>query len=81
MGSFSRRQTDDILFFPENRNWHFMQIVSKGGRQFAWNVKSYLLGKLRKIFQDAICWNFLPSMQSVKNNFKSAFLLILLFNV
>ena len=30
--NFSRRQTDDI--FPENRVWHFMQIVSLGG-QFA----------------------------------------------
>ena len=28
----SRRQTDDILLiFPENRLWHFMQIVSQGG--------------------------------------------------
>ena len=30
LGNFSRQQIDDIffLFFPENRIWHFMQIVS-----------------------------------------------------
>ena len=27
-GQFSRWQIDDILFFPENRIWHFVQIVS-----------------------------------------------------
>ena len=33
-----------------------MQIDSKG--DIAWNVWSYFLGKLIKIFQNAICWNF-----------------------
>ena len=31
--------------FPENRFWYFMQIVS-----FAWNAKTYFLGKIRKIW-------------------------------
>ena len=46
-----------FLFFPENRIWHFMQIVR---RQFAWNVKSCFLGKIRKIFQNVCCWKFYP---------------------
>ena len=55
------------IFFPENRIWHFMQIVSIGDnlhemsnpvfwekwRQFAWNVKSCFLGKIRKV--SSIC--------------------------
>ena len=32
-----------FLFFPENRIWHFMQIV--------WNVETCFLRKVRKIFQ------------------------------
>ena len=37
MDKFSRRQIDDIfLLFPENRIWHFMQIVS----QFVSNDKT-----------------------------------------
>ena len=27
-----------LIFFPEKRNWHFIQTVSKG--QFAWTVKA-----------------------------------------
>ena len=33
-----------FLIFPDNRLWHFMQIVSFW-KQFAWNVKAYLLGQ------------------------------------
>ena len=29
-------------------------------RQFAWNVKSCFLGKIRKIFQYVVCWKFYP---------------------
>ena len=29
-----------FLVFPENRIQYFMQIVSTGWRQFAWNFKS-----------------------------------------
>ena len=28
-------------------------------RQFAWNVKAYFFGKIRKVIQNAVCW-FLP---------------------
>ena len=47
-----------ILFFPKNTIWHFMQIISYWGslhadcllwRQFAWNVRSYFLGKYFKM--------------------------------
>ena len=32
MGKFSRRQIDDFfLIFPENRIWHFMQILAHLG--------------------------------------------------
>ena len=36
-----------FLLFPGNRIWDFRQIVSK--RQFAWNLKSYFLEKIRNI--------------------------------
>ena len=41
--NFSRQHFEMFLFFffPENRLWPFMQIVS--GRQFAWEVKAYFL--------------------------------------
>ena len=60
MGKFSRWQLDDIfLTFPRNRNWYIMQIVSLNCLlriQFAWSVKSYFLGKIRKtIYQNVIC--------------------------
>ena len=29
-------------------------------RQFAWNVKTCFLGKIRKIFWNVVCWNFYP---------------------
>ena len=34
--------------------WFFLR------RRFAWSVKSYFLRKIRKIFQNVICWNFYP---------------------
>ena len=63
MGKWSRQQIDDIfltLFFPENRFWKCMQIVSYLRRQFAKNVKACFLGRIRKIFQNDICWKFYP---------------------
>ena len=43
------------IFFSENRLWHFMQIIcmkcqSLFWRYFAWSVKAYFLGKIRKIW-------------------------------
>ena len=44
--NFSRQHFEVFsYFFQENRLWHFMQII----RWFAWNVKAYLLGKIKKI--------------------------------
>ena len=42
-------------FFTENRISHFMQM------KFVWNVTSYFLEKIRKIFQSVICWKFYPA--------------------
>ena len=36
-------------------------------RQFAWSVKSYFLGKVRKIFQNFVCWNFHPGCKVLKS--------------
>ena len=49
-----------FLFLQENRLKDFMQIVSSGDkrRQFAWNVKACFLAKIRKIFQNFVCWKF-----------------------
>ena len=47
-GIFSRRQIDDIFLIFSQR------------RQFAWNVKSCFQGKIRKIFQNIVCWKFYP---------------------
>ena len=65
MGKFSTADSKLMvffLFFPENRIWHFMQIV---GRQFAWSVKSFFLGKLRKNNIKCHLLKFLPGMQIV----------------
>ena len=34
-------------------------------REFAWNVKSCLLRKIRKIFQNVIYWNFYPACKAL----------------
>ena len=34
-------------------------------RQFAWSVKPYFLGKIRKIFQNVVCWNFYPACKAL----------------
>ena len=59
-GKFSRWLTEN-LFFPRKKALTFLL-----GRQFAWNVKAYFLGKMRKIFQNVVCWKPLPSMHSTK---------------
>ena len=50
-----------------SENFHFLVVklsiylekhVFVMRRQFAWNVKIYYLEKIRKIFQNDICWNF-----------------------
>ena len=44
-----------MLFFPSDLTFH------ANGLQFAWNVKVYFLGKLRKVFQNFVCWNYYPA--------------------
>ena len=57
LGQFSRWQIGDIfLIFPENRIWYFTRYLLR--RQFAWKIKAYFLWKIRKIFQNVVCWNF-----------------------
>ena len=48
-----------FLFFPENKIWHFIQIVS------CMECQSLFSGKIRKIFQNVICWNFYAECQAL----------------
>ena len=60
LGIFSRRQNDVIfLIFPRKQDLTFHANCLLR-RQFAWNVKSCFLGKIRKIFQSVVCWKFYP---------------------
>ena len=60
LGIFSRRQNDVIfLIFPRKQDLTFHANCLLR-RQFAWNVKSCFLGKIRKIFQNVVCWKFYP---------------------
>ena len=60
LGIFSRRHIDDIfLIFPRKQDLTFHANCLLR-RQFAWNVKSCSLGKIRKIFQNVVCWKFYP---------------------
>ena len=63
LGIFTRRQIDDIfLIFPRKQDLTFhancLPQETICGRQFAWNVKSCFLGKIRKMFQNVVCWKF-----------------------
>ena len=59
LGSYSRWQKKKkkkkkkyfFFIFPWTQDW----------RQFAWNVKTCLLVKIRKLFQNVTCWNFYPA--------------------
>ena len=60
LGKFNWRQIYAFLhIFPRKQDLTFPENCLCW-RQFAWNVKSCFLGKLRKIFQDVICWKFYP---------------------
>ena len=54
-----------FLFLPDNRIWHFMQIVSSG-RQFAWYVKSCCLAKSKKTISKCHPQKILPKVLSLK---------------
>ena len=58
LGIFSRWQIDIFLIFPRKQDltFHANCLLEK----FAWNVKFCFLGKIRKISQNVVCWNFFP---------------------
>ena len=47
-----------FLTFPENKIWHFMQIVSTGDNLHEMSIP--VSWKKRKIFQNVICLKFYP---------------------
>ena len=60
LGIFSRWQIDDIfLIFSKKQDLTFHANCLRR-RQFAWNIISCFLWKIRKIFQNVICWKFYP---------------------
>ena len=66
LGYFSRRQIGNIFFlFSPERIWHFLQIVSIRDNLHELS-KPIFWDKIRKLFQIVVCWNVLPSRQSVK---------------
>ena len=66
LGYFSRRQIGNIFFlFSPERIWHFLQIVSIRDNLHEL-PKPIFWDKIRKLFQIVVCWNVLPSRQSVK---------------
>ena len=54
-------QTDNIssYFLLENRFWNFMQTALR--RQFAWNIKSYFLGKTKENISKCHLLKFYPA--------------------
>ena len=48
-----------FVFFPENRIWHFMQIVSIGDNLHEMS-KLFSRKNKKKIFQNVVYWNFYP---------------------
>ena len=66
LGIFSRRQIDDIcLFFPENRIWHFMQIVSLGDNLHEMSI--LFSEKNKKNISKCRLLKILPRVLSVKD--------------
>ena len=51
---------DIFLFFPENSFDVSCKLSPKEGL-LAWNVKAYLLGKIRKMLHNIVYWNFYPA--------------------
>ena len=49
-----------FFFYPENRLWHFMQIVSWGDKNFACNVKAYYPHEMSKVYYpENRLWHFM----------------------
>ena len=54
---FSRHFHFFLLFFPENRFWHFMHIVPIGDSLYEISKPIFLENK-KNIYQNVICWRF-----------------------
>ena len=67
-----------FIIFSGKRFQHFMHTVSLGKistkcqnifsrryRQFVWNVIAFFLDKIRKIFQNVVCWHFCPASSAL----------------
>ena len=68
LGKFSRWHIDSIfLIFPRKQDLTFHANCLQW-RQFAWNAKSCFLGKIRKIFQNVVCWKFFPRVLNWNEN-------------
>ena len=52
---------DRLIFFLFFLKIGFDTSCKLSLRQFAWSVKSYFLGKIRKIVLNVVCWNFYPA--------------------
>ena len=58
--NFSRHQTDDnFLIFSRKQDLtlHANYLLR---RQFVRNIRAYFRGKMRKMFQNGVCWIFYP---------------------
>ena len=51
---------------------YFWDSLHELWRQFAGNIKAYFLGKIRKIFQNVVCWNFYPVCSVKLHKYASA---------
>ena len=64
-----RRQNDNIfLIFPRKLNLT-VHADCLCRRQFAWNVKVFFLGKIRKVFQNVVCWNYYPTCSGLNSSY------------
>ena len=60
-GWFSGWQIDDIFHILPRKQDLTFHADCLHRRQFAWNVKSCFLRKIRNMLQNVVCWNFTQS--------------------
>ena len=53
-----------FLCFPKTRIWHFMQFIQIVSFLHEMSYPVFL-GKVRKIFQNVVCWKFYPECKAV----------------
>ena len=76
LDKFNRWQTNKVfLFFPENRLWHSMQIISKGcwhsmhiasKRKILYEFSKLIFREKKKIIKNVVCWKFYPGLKCSK---------------